>query len=289
MIPGNKQARRYAFVGSRDYPESAYVHIQQAINVLPSSHTVVCSGGAPGVDTIAVKYAKARGIATEVISAKEQGEFSSHRAFQRNEEIIRSSDEVFAFWDGQSNGTRHAIRVAQEHQKRVTAVLPSGVSFAPAYVLALSKGPIVYASGDMLQSNADAIINPCNTQGVYGAGLSKALSVKWPWWTSDYKTACKSQSLRVGSLHLSHPPAHVSNNPVIIHFPTKDHWKNPSEMEYVDGGLAYLAAHYKEWGVRSIAMPKLGGGLGGLQWGRVKLHIESFLEELSGIHFIVYI
>lgn len=288
MVLENKQGKRYAFVGSRDYPETSYDHIREAINVLPS-HVTIISGGASGVDSVAVHYAKARRLKTEIISATVNGEFDSYRAFQRNEEIVEQADEVFAFWDMQSNGTRHAIRVAQLHQKPITVVLPSGVRFTPADVLNLSEGSVVYATGDILKANTDAVINPCNTQGVYGAGLSKAMSQKWSWWTQDYKDACRNGEIAIGRLHLSHPPANHLNDPVVIHFPTKDHWKDKSELSYIADGLNDFAERYKEWSITSIAIPKLGCGLGGLRWGRVKMYMEQALSDLSGIKVVIYV
>lgn len=280
--------KRYAFVGSRNYPRAAYGYIQKVVSQLPSNATVV-SGGATGVDSIAVYYAKQRGLCTEVISARVNGDFDSFRAFQRNNEIVESSGTVFAFWDGESNGTRHAISVGTKSQKDVTVVLPSGVSFAPANVLNISSGSIYYAQGDILQANTEAVVNPCNTVGVYGAGLSKALSEKWSWWSSEYKEACRAGAVDIGKLFVTRPPEDKQEDPAIVHFPTKDHWRDPSQIQYIEKGLEYFADHYQEWGIKSIAMPKLGCGLGGLRWGLVRLHIEEALSEMDGIEIVVYV
>lgn len=288
-LPEDMQGNKFAFVGSREFPESAYVRIHQAINVLPSQATVI-SGGAPGVDSVAVKFARERGLKTEVIPAKDaDGKFSSHRAFQRNSEIVQEADNVLAFWDGISNGTRHAIWVSAQAQKPILVIMPSGVHFVPAKVLAQSRGSVVYAAGDLLQSNANAIVNPCNTKGVYGDGLSKALSQKFQWWVEDYKRACASGKIKIGQLHVSYPPPDHSSDPSIIHFPTKDDWRNKSEISYIESGLGYLAKNCRDWQFKSIAVPKLGCGLGGLRWGRVKMYVEKSLSEVNGVHFIVYV
>lgn len=67
--------------------------------------------------------------------------------------------------------------------------------------------------------------------------------------------------------------------PVIILFPTKDHWRLKSRIEWIDQGLACLRDSYQKWGLKSIAMPQLGCGLGGLQWERVKPVIERYFVE----------
>lgn len=62
-------------------------------------------------------------------------------------------------------------------------------------------------------------------------------------------------------------------------FPTKDHWQDKSQIQWIKEGLAFLRDHYKVWGLRSIAMPQIGCGLGGLNWTQVKPMIEQFLES----------
>lgn len=282
------QGRRVAFVGSRAYPESAYKYIRNAINVLPPN-AVVISGGASGVDSKAVSYAISRRLEYEVITARnEDNEFDTFRAFQRNSEIVASADEVMVYWDKQSNGTRHAIKAAHDHSKPVTVTLPSGVQFSPANVLQLSAGSIVYATGDILTANTDVIVNPCNTKGVYGAGLSKALADHYDWWTTDYKYACRTGAVKVGEAYFTASPV-GTDYPSVLHFPTKDHWRDDSKMEYISTGLEHFASNYKAWGIRSIAFPKIGCGLGGLKWGLVRMYMEQALSELSGIDIVVYV
>jgi len=113
-------ALKYAFVGSRDWHDAATV--RRFIDALAPDATVI-SGGARGVDTIAVEYARERGLHTEVFEADWQAHGRSAGPL-RNAEIVAAADVVVAFWDGKSAGTRDTIQraLAAAHVQRVTVV-----------------------------------------------------------------------------------------------------------------------------------------------------------------------
>jgi len=73
-----------------------------------------------------------------------------------------------------------------------------------------------------------------------------------------------------------------------LNFPTKDDWRNDSELEYVENGLKYLAENYQDLGIYTIAMPALGCGNGGLNWDEVKLRMEKYLGELPDLDVYIY-
>lgn len=130
--------------------------------------------------------------------------------------------------------------------------------------------------GDILQSDCQAIINTVNTKGVMGKGLALLYRKKYPDMFTAYRRACLDNKVKTGSMHLWKVP---NQDKWVINFPTKDHWRNPSQMEWIISGLQNLVEIVKEKGFTSIAIPPLGCGLGGLHWYLVKKEILKVCEE----------
>lgn len=74
----------------------------------------------------------------------------------------------------------------------------------------------------------------------------------------------------------------------VVNFPTKEHWRSPSKMAYVDEGLVALVAEVRARGIRSIAIPALGAGLGGLAWDDVRPRIEAAMAALVDVDVRLY-
>lgn len=130
--------------------------------------------------------------------------------------------------------------------------------------------------GDILQSDCQAIINTVNTKGVMGKGLALLYRKKYPDMFTAYRRACLDNKVKTGSMHLWK----VSNEDKwIINFPTKDHWRNPSQMEWIITGLQDLVKVVKDKGFTSVAIPGLGCGLGGLPFYLVKQEIMKIHDE----------
>lgn len=140
---------------------------------------------------------------------------------------------------------------------------------------------IEFVRGDIFDSKADALVCPVNCKGVMGKGLALEFKLRF-WDCSDvYESACRTRSLRPGTL------AAISYTPQkIIFFPTKDDWRKPSQLQYIVDGLDFFVRHYEKWNIRSIAFPKLGCGLGGLDWNDVK---PLMVEKLSPLDLCVEI
>lgn len=137
-------------------------------------------------------------------------------------------------------------------------------------------GQIHYTTGDIFASNAQVIVNPVNCRGVMGAGLALAFKQRYPEMFEVYVQECRSGQLRIGQ-----PTLYRVSQPWILNFPTKDHWRNPAKLEYIEQGLQFFAANYRQMGITSIAFPKLGAGLGKLSWERVRALMVSYLEPLE--------
>ena len=136
---------------------------------------------------------------------------------------------------------------------------------------------IVETGQSIFDVAADALINPVNCVGVMGAGLALAFKERFPHCWDPYSRACREMTPRPGTL-LYVPP--VAESPGIICFPTKDDWRDPSRIQWIDDGLSFLVAHADSWGIRSVAIPQLGCGLGGLPWAEVRPVIEKHLGKL---------
>lgn len=110
-----------------------------------------------------------------------------------------------------------------------------------------------------------------------GGGLALAFKKKFPEHFETYKKMCQNGEIKVGELYV----VDGDEKHKVLLFPTKIHWKNPSLMEYVVDGLKYLAENYEKMDIKSIAIPAIGCGLGGLNWEDVKEQITSVLSELD--------
>jgi len=142
---------------------------------------------------------------------------------------------------------------------------------------------IHYEKGDIFESQAQVIVNTVNCKGVMGKGLALAFKQRYPDIFPVYQQECKTGKLRIGR-----PTLYKESTPWILSFPTKNHWKFPSKMEYIEKGLAYFVAHYKEAGITSIAFPKLGAQNGKLSWDDVGPVMAKYLGPLD-IDVYIYI
>lgn len=135
---------------------------------------------------------------------------------------------------------------------------------------------IIYTTGDLLKSQAEVLVNTVNCEGYMGKGIAYQFKLQYPENNIDYVKACKSGNLKVGKLHYFR-----EKGKLIINFPTKDKWRANSKMEYVADGLDELVKLINLLNIKSIAIPPLGSGNGGLIWGEVKQLIEQKLSVIS--------
>lgn len=119
--------------------------------------------------------------------------------------------------------------------------------------------------GDIFQSQAETIVNTVNCVGVMGKGVAAEFKKRYPAMFQDYAARCAAKQVKLGEPYLYRDVLGTS----VINFPTKDHWRSPSRLDDIVRGLDYLVAHAKEWGLRSLALPPLGCGNGGLEWSLV--------------------
>lgn len=140
-----------------------------------------------------------------------------------------------------------------------------------------------YHKGDIFDSTAQVVVNPVNCRGHMGKGLALAFKQRYPQMFLSYQQECRERTL-----HIGRPTLYKASTPCILNFPTKDHWRDDSTIEYLEEGLQYFIAHYKVLEITSIAFPKLGAGLGKLSWGIVGPLMVNSLSQ-TDISISIYI
>ncbi len=146
---------------------------------------------------------------------------------------------------------------------------------------------IEYKQGDVLREEADALVNTVNCVGVMGRGIALQFKRAFPENFKEYAAACKRGEVQPGKMFVYKIRGMLKPH-YIISFPTKRHWRGQSRMEDIEAGLAALVDVIWECGIRSIAIPPLGCGLGGLDWEEVRSRIETRLGVLENVHVIVF-
>ncbi|OQX18438.1 MAG: Appr-1-p processing protein [Desulfobulbaceae bacterium A2] len=142
--------------------------------------------------------------------------------------------------------------------------------------------------GDILRADAEALVNTVNCVGIMGRGIALQFKKAFPdSYFNEYKAACDKKELRPGTM-LVHDLHRLINPRFLIDFPTKRHWKGKSRMEDIDAGLVALVREVRERGIKTIAIPPLGSGLGGLNWVEVRSRIESAFGDVKEVTVLLY-
>lgn len=131
-------------------------------------------------------------------------------------------------------------------------------------------------SGDLLNEESDAIVNTVNCVGIMGKGIALQFKQRWPQNFKAYAAACERKEIRPGKMFV-YDCGEWAKPRFIINFPTKVHWRGDSRIEYIEEGLHDLVLQVKRLGIKSLALPPLGCGSGGLDWDTVKsLIVDAF-------------
>ncbi len=141
--------------------------------------------------------------------------------------------------------------------------------------------------GDILKADAEALVNTVNCVGVMGRGIALQFKKAFPDNYRKYKAVCDRKGLQPGAMFV-HRRDNLFNPKYVINFPTKRHWKGKSRMEDIETGLQTLVEEVRSRNIRSIAIPPLGCGLGGLPWNAVRRRIEAAFQELPDVQVLLY-
>jgi O-acetyl-ADP-ribose deacetylase (regulator of RNase III) len=146
---------------------------------------------------------------------------------------------------------------------------------------------IEFRTGDIFEEDVEASVNAVNCVGIMERGIALQFKKVWPENYKAYIEACLRHEVQPGRMfvfesgRLTHPR-------YIINFPTKCHWREKSRIEDIESGLIALVAEIQKRGIRSIAIPALGAGLGGLPWAEVRARIERAMMNLTEVRIVVF-
>lgn len=142
---------------------------------------------------------------------------------------------------------------------------------------------ITYVKGDLFASPAKILVNTVNVVGVMGKGIALEFKKRYPDMFMAYKALCEEEKLKIGSLFLW-----KKSEKWVMLFPTKQNWRQPSKIEYIEQGLIKFAANWDKLGADSIAFPRLGCGNGNLDWEIVRPLMEKYLNNIP-MQIYVYV
>ena len=146
---------------------------------------------------------------------------------------------------------------------------------------------IEYKQGDILRADVEALVNTVNCVGVMGRGIALQFKKAFPQNFNAYAAACKNEEVQPGRMFVFET-GQLTYPHYIINFPTKRHWRGASRIQDIDSGLQALVETVGHYEIRSIAIPPLGSGLGGLDWSEVKSRIEAALQPLTDVRIVIY-
>ena len=273
IIAGGRVDRTTGLVYGKSL-EDMYEAIDSAVRASGLSLTEVVCGMAPGVDLLGRAWARDNGIACREFPPNwsEQGKAAG---MIRNRQMAEYAEGLIAIHDGRSPGTANMISVATKLGLKVYVHrVAQSASPAPAPPARIATYTTV--DGDLFAQNVAAIVNPVNCVGVMGAGLALAFRERHPNMYAEYQRACAAGDLRPGQIHTYE----VRPGRWIINFPTKDHWRDPSQLEFIVAGLKALATFANKQRLGSIALPALGCGLGGLPISAVEPLIANAASRM---------
>ena len=144
------------------------------------------------------------------------------------------------------------------------------------------------AQGNLLVAPVDALVNTVNTKGIMGKGIALQFKHTFPAMFRDYEKACKAGEVQLGKMHVFDLGGLADGPHWIINFPTKGHWRERSRLPDIETGLEDLVATILRLGIRSIAIPPLGCGNGGLNWADVRPRIEAAFNNLPDVNVLLF-
>lgn len=140
---------------------------------------------------------------------------------------------------------------------------------------------------DILQADVEALVNAVNCVGIMGRGIALQFKETFPANFKAYAAACARKEVQPGRMFVFET-GFFGNPKYIVNFPTKQHWRDKSRIEDIEAGLEVLVREIRSRDIRSIAVPPLGSGLGGLDWRLVRPCIEAALGTLGDVRTVIF-
>lgn len=146
---------------------------------------------------------------------------------------------------------------------------------------------IEYKKANILKADTEAVINTVNCVGVMGRGIALQFKNAFPENFRAYEAACKRREVQVGKMFVFETGS-LTNPRYIINFPTKRHWRDKSQIDDIESGLLDLVKEIQARNIRSVSIPPLGCGLGGLKWDDVRPRIEAALSAIPNLDVVIF-
>lgn len=146
---------------------------------------------------------------------------------------------------------------------------------------------IRYTQGNLLNADVEAVVNAVNTVGVMGKGIALMFKKRFPANFKAYAAACKRNEVLTGRMFVTRDLESAGPH-WIINFPTKEHWRGKTQVSWIESGLADLRSVIEKERIRSIAIPPLGCGHGGLEWNDVRPIIEAALDDITEVEIVIH-
>ena len=143
-------------------------------------------------------------------------------------------------------------------------------------------------SGNLLEADVEALVNTVNCVGVMGKGIALQFKNAFPDMYAIYRVACKKKQVMPGKMWIDVVIDHNNEFKIVINFPTKRHWRDASRIEDIESGLRSLVEDLKQMKIKSIAIPPLGCGNGGLDWAVVCPMIEEAMRQVPNTRVLLY-
>ena len=141
--------------------------------------------------------------------------------------------------------------------------------------------------GNILEDNSEALVNTVNTVGVMGKGVALLFKHQFPENFQKYVDACRLGNVQTGKMFVTETDS-LFGPKWIINFPTKQHWRNPSKLIWIRDGIFDLNKIIQEKKIKSVAIPPLGCGNGGLKWNIVLPLIVNSLNNTQDVRITIY-
>jgi O-acetyl-ADP-ribose deacetylase (regulator of RNase III) len=146
---------------------------------------------------------------------------------------------------------------------------------------------IHYVSGDLFinRYNAQAFAHGCNCKGAMGAGIAKDFRQQYPKMYEEYRQLCKSRPRQFNPGDLFLWEEH--DKPSVFNLATQeDYWHHRATCDTIEKALKTMKEQADEKGIRSIALPRIGAGYGGLSWDKVRPVIERVFKDWQGTVYV---
>lgn len=147
---------------------------------------------------------------------------------------------------------------------------------------------IRFSDGDIFAADCEALVNPVNCVGVMGAGMARAVRSRYPDACGPYLETCERGGLLPGGVVLAYRPGEAPPPHLIFHAATKMHWRMPARLSWTGQCLDTVAGVARVMRLKSVAVPALGCGRGGLKWAHVLQQMEAFLGDVEEVEWVVF-